>query len=246
MSLISSGNVLVGTCSAIAMGAAGYALGGSNPLIALAGTVGAVAITAIYNVISFSWSEVPEEKFEPLHVDYENLKYLGEIKNRNLFAHTAIQSSKVCSFLRKMDLKEYEVMKAEDVVAKKASDLTKPIIAGGATAGGIIATVIWFAWPITWVAETIYVGAATLAGSGVMGGMTGLVVYSQRVMSPMEQMNFDRSNRLRSKIENLSSRISFLEKKWGYPKTLVQLRVARGSFEGALQAYSNKVTVHHV
>ena len=69
-----------------------------------------MALPVIYEAI---FQAIPESGFKPFTVNIQNFTYLGDINNRNMFAHQALGTDDVCPYLQKMDTVEYEQVKEE-------------------------------------------------------------------------------------------------------------------------------------
>ena len=93
---------VIGAFSMLPGGVGAYAYEADNQVMAVAVVVGAISLEVIYKVTSTIFNN---QSFKPLDLKVDDLEYLGEIDNKNLLAHKALETgTKVCAYLRNLDL----------------------------------------------------------------------------------------------------------------------------------------------
>ena len=183
--------------------------------------------------------------FEPYQLDIDKFIYAG-IPNRSLFAYKALDGEAVCTYLRIMDLEEYQQVLKEHTQMGKAGALKGPVITTtvvGTALAGVVGTVV--AGPFGGVCATI---KAACVWGGIVGYGCGALCGTFHYRANMDLANGDiaekRADRLTKKIYSLADRIDFLEKEDGNSRReLLQLKVANACFQRALQVYTNKITL---
>ncbi|NGX32261.1 MAG: hypothetical protein K1060chlam4_00302 [Candidatus Anoxychlamydiales bacterium] len=226
-----SNKTLATVCGGLACGVTSYACGGSNNSMYIASAIGAIAARFIFN-------SIPESGFEPLKLNIDRFRSLGDIDKASMFSHQCATLAKkdLCSYLRKMDTQEYGYVKNEHEDAIKALNLKAPVVTGLGVSivwAGISAVAMW---PIKGMIDVLVFTA------GLTGLSFGAVHLASNVKDAAKIIEKNRASRLEDKLLKLSGRVESLT---DCPRENHQLQLANGYFSRALQAHSNKITVDY-
>ncbi len=122
------------------------------------------------------------------------------------------------------------------------NSIAKGIAVGGISFGGLslVGRLIAGSWSLV-IDSISMVGtyAATIGGTVSVGSYCADRVELQLKIEPA------RVFRLSKKTHELSSRLASLEDEGGYPKEVLQLKVAKDFFSKTLQENSNQIIVYH-
>ena len=221
------------------------------PFVAISSLIGSLVTIILQRPIIAIWKKFQTKpsshNFEKLQFDLEKFKIQTEISNSNLLSSYCqpIAKEGLCSYLKKMDVEEYEEIKKEHKLLLESNvSLKKSIQVGIIATISVLASGVLFYLPIFFTSPIVFsMSKKMIVITCIITTLFTITVSKMqsdinRKKLLEETIKPNRKSRLTSKVHKLEKRISNIEKQKKFSKEIIQLKIARDYFNEHLKKTS--------